>query len=130
MKRRLLVAKALVHSPQMIILDEPTAGVDVDLRIQLWDYVRDLNGKGATILLTTHYLEEAEQLCDEIAIINHGEVIANDSTKNLLSTMGRKDIRFTFDKKLTSIPKDLTKYETEIANDGYSLKTKSTSISF
>ena len=78
MKRRLLVAKAMVHSPPILVLDEPTAGVDVELRRQLWDYVRGLHSRGVTIVLTTHYLEEAEQLCDRIAIINHGKVIANE----------------------------------------------------
>ena len=73
MKRRLLVAKAMVHSPPILVLDEPTAGVDVELRRQLWDYVRKLNAQGVTIVLTTHYLEEAEELCDRIAIINHGK---------------------------------------------------------
>jgi ABC-2 type transport system ATP-binding protein len=72
MKRRLLVAKAMVHSPPILVLDEPTAGVDIELRQQLWDYVRGLNRQGVTVVLTTHYLEEAEQLCDRIAIIHHG----------------------------------------------------------
>ena len=82
MKRRLLVAKAMVHSPPILVLDEPTAGVDVELRQQLWDYVRALNAQGVTIVLTTHYLEEAEQLCDRIAIINHGRLIANEPTRD------------------------------------------------
>ena len=81
MKRRLLVAKAMVHSPPILVLDEPTAGVDVELRQQLWDYVRSLHAQGVTIVLTTHYLEEAEQLCDRIAIINHGRLIANEPTR-------------------------------------------------
>ena len=80
MKRRLLVAKAMVHSPPILVLDEPTAGVDVELRQQLWAYVRELNEQGVTIVLTTHYLEEAEELCDRIAIINHGTLIANKPT--------------------------------------------------
>ena len=82
MKRRLLVAKAMVHSPPILVLDEPTAGVDVELRQQLWTFVRDLNAQGVTIVLTTHYLEEAEQLCDRIAIINHGHLIANEPTRD------------------------------------------------
>src|SRR6188508_29661 len=77
MKRRLLVAKAMVHSPPILVLDEPTAGVDIELRQQLWDYVKRLNREGVTVVLTTHYLEEAEQLCDRIAIINHGRLITN-----------------------------------------------------
>ncbi len=76
MRRRLMVAKAMVHNPPVLVLDEPTAGVDVELRQQLWGYVRELNRSGVTVLLTTHYLEEAEELCDRIAIINHGKVIA------------------------------------------------------
>lgn len=92
MRRRLLVAKALVHSPEILVLDEPTAGVDVELRNQLWDYVKKLNRAGTTILLTTHYLEEAEELCDEIAVINHGQVIANDSKENLMKILSSKEL--------------------------------------
>ncbi len=92
MRRRLLVAKALVHSPEILVLDEPTAGVDVEMRNQLWDYVRMLNQKGITILLTTHYLQEAEELCDEIAVINHGQVIANDSKQNLMKLLSNKEL--------------------------------------
>lgn len=92
MRRRLLVAKALVHSPEILVLDEPTAGVDVELRNQLWNYVKNLNQMGTTILLTTHYLEEAEELCDEIAIINHGSVIANDKKSNLMKLMNEKEL--------------------------------------
>src|SRR6185295_16453357 len=84
MKRRLLVAKAMVHSPPILVLDEPTAGVDIELRQQLWAYVRTLNRDGVTIVLTTHYLEEAEELCDRIAIINHGRLIANEPTRTLV----------------------------------------------
>ncbi|MBU1837246.1 MAG: ABC transporter ATP-binding protein, partial [Alphaproteobacteria bacterium] len=82
MRRRLLLGKALVHSPQILVLDEPTAGVDIELRNMLWQNVRQLNDEGMTIILTTHYLEEAEQMCDEIAIINHGEMIVRDTTAN------------------------------------------------
>jgi ABC-2 type transport system ATP-binding protein len=85
MKRRLLVAKAMVHSPPILVLDEPTAGVDIELRRQLWAYVRQLNAQGVTVVLTTHYLEEAEELCDRIAIINHGKVIANEPTRTLVA---------------------------------------------
>lgn len=90
MRRRLLLGKALVHSPQILVLDEPTAGVDIELRNMLWQNVRKLNDQGMTIILTTHYLEEAEEMCDQIAIIDHGTVIANDSTTNLLSRLDRK----------------------------------------
>ncbi|MEM6627494.1 MAG: ABC transporter ATP-binding protein, partial [Pseudomonadota bacterium] len=92
MKRRLMVAKAMVHAPPILILDEPTAGVDVELRRQLWDYVKDLHARGATIVLTTHYLEEAQELCDKIAIINHGEVIACEPTPQLLSRLDYKTL--------------------------------------
>lgn len=92
MRRRLLVAKALVHNPEVLVLDEPTAGVDVELRNQLWEYVKNLNKSGTTILLTTHYLEEAEELCDEIAIINHGQVIAHDRKENLMQLMNSKEL--------------------------------------
>ena len=95
MRRRLLVAKALVHDPEILILDEPTAGVDVELRNQLWDYVKKLNNEGTTILLTTHYLEEAEKLCNQIAIINKGEVIVNDEKENLMKSLSRKELIIT-----------------------------------
>jgi len=95
MRRRLLLGKALVHSPQILVLDEPTAGVDITLRNQLWENVRRLNEEGMTIILTTHYLEEAEQMCDEIAIINHGELIVRDTTPNLLSKLDSKTLVIT-----------------------------------
>jgi ABC-2 type transport system ATP-binding protein len=95
MRRRLMVAKALVHQPPIIILDEPTAGVDVELRSQLWEYVRELNTKGTTVVLTTHYLEEAEQMCDRIAIINQGDVVACDETHILMRELDQKEIRIT-----------------------------------
>src|SRR6202007_1931545 len=90
MKRRLLVAKAMVHSPPVLVLDEPTAGADVELRQQLWEYVRQLNRQGVTVVLTTHYLEEAEELCDRIAIINHGRLIANETTRTLVGMAQEK----------------------------------------
>jgi ABC-2 type transport system ATP-binding protein len=95
MKRRLLVAKAMVHAPPVLVLDEPTAGVDVDLRRQLWDYVRALHQSGVTVVLTTHYLEEAQALCDTIAIINHGRVIACEPTGNLIGRLDRKTLVVT-----------------------------------
>ena len=104
MKRRLLVAKAMVHSPPILVLDEPTAGVDVELRRQLWDYVRSLNAQGVTVVLTTHYLEEAEQLCDRIAIINHGRVIANEPTRELVAKAQEKSVVVTFDRDLERVP--------------------------
>jgi ABC-2 type transport system ATP-binding protein len=92
MRRRLLVAKALVHNPEILVLDEPTAGVDVELRNQLWSYVQSLNKQGTTVLLTTHYLTEAEQLCNEIAVINKGKVVACDSKQNLLNSLSEKQL--------------------------------------
>ena len=100
MKRRLLVAKAMVHQPPIIILDEPTAGVDVDLRKKLWENVRSLNSKGVTIILTTHYLEEAEKMCDRIGILSHGELVALDTTNNLLNRIQTKIVNFITDKKV------------------------------
>jgi ABC-2 type transport system ATP-binding protein len=104
MKRRLLVAKAMVHSPPILVLDEPTAGVDVELRRQLWDYVRHLHAQGVTIVLTTHYLEEAEELCDRIAIIHHGRVIANEPTRDLVAKAQEKAVVVTFDRDITEVP--------------------------
>jgi len=98
MKRRLLMAKALVHQPPLIFLDEPTAGVDVELRQNLWRNVRLLNDLGVTIILTTHYLEEAEEMCDRIAILNKGNIVALDSTKNLLDRIQTKKVTFKTDK--------------------------------
>ena len=104
MRRRMLVAKALVHSPDVVILDEPTAGVDVELRRQLWAYVRELNGQGVTVVLTTHYLEEAESLCDRIAIINHGEVVAEDDKDTLVHRLDDKTLTVTLTRPLDALP--------------------------
>ena len=104
MKRRLMVAKAMVHSPPVIVLDEPTAGVDIELRRQLWDYVRGLNARGVTVVLTTHYLEEAEELCDRIAIINHGRVVANEPTRALLAMAQEKQVVVTLDRNVATPP--------------------------
>jgi ABC-2 type transport system ATP-binding protein len=106
MKRRLLIAKAMVHSPPVLVLDEPTAGVDVELRRQLWELVGTLNSEGVTVVLTTHYLQEAEELCDRIAIINHGELIANQPTRELVEMAREKIVRITVDKDLTGPPMD------------------------
>ena len=104
MKRRLMVAKAMVHTPPVLVLDEPTAGVDIELRQQLWAYVRELNAAGTTVVLTTHYLEEAEQLCDRIAIINHGRLVANEPTRDLVSRATEKVVAVTVDRDLTAAP--------------------------
>ncbi len=104
MKRRLMVAKAMVHSPPVLVLDEPTAGVDIQLRQQLWDYVRELNAGGVTVVLTTHYLEEAEQLCDRIAIIDHGRVVANEPTRALVGMAQDKAVELTVDRDIVDVP--------------------------
>jgi len=104
MKRRLLVAKAMVHSPPILVLDEPPAGVDIELRRQLWAYVKELNRQGVTVVLTTHYLEEAEELCDRIAIINHGRVVANEPTRTLVAKAQEKAVVVTFDRDLDGVP--------------------------
>ena len=104
MKRRLMVAKAMVHAPPVLVLDEPTAGVDIELRQQLWAYVRRLNAGGVTVVLTTHYLEEAEQLCDRIAIINGGRLIANEPTRELVGRATEKVVAVTVDRDLAAAP--------------------------
>lgn len=104
MKRRLMVAKAMVHSPPVLVLDEPTAGVDIELRQQLWAYVRALNDQGVTVVLTTHYLEEAEQLCDRVAIINHGRLIANEPTQTLIGMAQEKLVEVTVDRDVATPP--------------------------
>ncbi|MCA8868589.1 MAG: ABC transporter ATP-binding protein [Rhodobacteraceae bacterium] len=92
MRRRLLLGKAMVHSPEVLVLDEPTAGVDIELRQMLWAYIRQLNAQGTTIILTTYYLEEAQEMCNEIAIINHGQIVAQDSTRNLVESIDAKTL--------------------------------------
>jgi ABC-2 type transport system ATP-binding protein len=104
MKRRLMVAKALVHNPPILILDEPTAGVDVELRRQLWAYVRRINEEGVTIVLTTHYLEEAQELCDQIAIVNHGQVVACEPTDQLLKRLDTRNVVVTPEETQAAAP--------------------------
>lgn len=110
MRRRLLVGKAMVHRPPVLVLDEPSAGVDVDLRRQLWTHVKRMNEAGTTVLLTTHYLEEAEAMCDEIAIINHGRIIACEPTAEMLSRLDARELRVDLAKPANEIPKSLNKY--------------------
>jgi ABC-2 type transport system ATP-binding protein len=116
MRRRLMVAKAMVHTPPILILDEPTAGVDVELRKQLWENVRALNDAGTTIILTTHYLEEAEELCDRIAIINNGQIVTNQPKDQLLGHIESKDICFQVDRDLASLPGTLKTFNARLTS--------------
>lgn len=118
MRRRLLVAKAMVHNPPVLVLDEPTAGVDIELRQSLWAYVKQLNAEGVTVVLTTHYLEEAQELCDRIAIINRGQLVACDSKQALLGRLDAKALLISVDGGLTVIPESLAMYSPEIRADG------------
>ena len=118
MKRRLLIAKALVHTPPVLILDEPTAGVDIELRRQLWTYVEELHRRGTTIILTTHYLEEAEALCDHIAIMHHGEIVANESKTNLMSRLDKRTLLITPTESLNEIPNTLNELDATLNKDG------------
>ena len=116
MRRRLLVAKALVHSPPVLVLDEPTAGVDVELRQHLWGYIRELNAEGVTIMLTTHYLEEAEELCDRIAIIDRGRLAACDTTPALIARLDRKELAIIVTRDLTAPPEQLGRWPVELVS--------------
>ena len=127
MRRRLLIAKALVHNPDVLILDEPTAGVDVELRKNLWHYIRKLNKDGMTICLTTHYLEEAQELCDYITILNKGKIVKSDTKINLLNLVGKKTVRFILDKDYP-IPNKLEVYEASIKNNILTLSYEKNTI--
>ena len=130
MKRRLMVAKAMVHQPPVLILDEPTAGVDVELRRQLWAYVQELHAEGVTIVLTTHYLEEAQELCDTIAIVNHGQVVACEPTKNLLRRLDTRAVVITPTAPLDHAPV-LAGYDAKLRKDGQlaiTYKTEASSV--
>ena len=120
MRRRLLVAKALVHSPEMLILDEPTAGVDVELRKSLWNYIKEINKLGTTICLTTHYLEEAEELCDQITIINDGKIIIDDTKNNLLKLISNKTVVFQV-QYIKNIPDELNTFKPIIKDQSLSI---------
>jgi ABC-2 type transport system ATP-binding protein len=110
MKRRALIAQALVHKPPVIVLDEPTAGVDVELRKRLWQFIKKLNQKGHTIVLTTHYLEEAETLCSRVAMMDQGKVVALDKTRNLLKRFSAKNLNLRLDLKNKKIPVSVQKF--------------------
>jgi len=116
MKRRLMIARALVHEPKLLILDEPTAGVDIETRRGMWDFIREINEKGTTIILTTHYLEEAENLCRNIAIIDHGKIIENTSMKNFLSKMDKETFIFDVNKCIKKVP-NLKNYKIKIIDE-------------
>ena len=118
MRRRLLVAKAMVHNPPVLVLDEPTAGVDIELRRQLWDYVQELHARGTTIVLTTHYLEEAQALCDRIAIINHGDVVACEPTPDLLARISEKRLVIRPATPLSAMPAALADLKADIDREG------------
>ena len=121
MKRRVLIAKALSHEPKILFLDEPTAGVDVELRRDMWMVVDDLRKTGVTIILTTHYIEEAEAIADRVAVINQGEIIVVEDKKELIKKMGHKKLNIELQKKVTEIPKELIKYNLEIDEEHMSL---------
>ncbi|PLY04712.1 MAG: ABC transporter ATP-binding protein [Desulfuromonas sp.] len=118
LKRRFMIAKALIHRPKLLILDEPTAGVDVELRHGLWDFVREINRQGTTILLTTHYLEEAEQMCDRIAIMNHGELIALEETQELVRRLSSRQLRLWLEQPLAELPAGLDFYAPKLEEEG------------
>ncbi len=121
MKRRVLIAKALSHEPKILFLDEPTAGVDVELRRDMWMVVEELRKTGVTIILTTHYIEEAEAIADRVAVINQGEIIIVEDKKELIKKMGHKKLTIELQKKIKEIPKDLLKYSLEIGDEHMSL---------
>ena len=121
MKRRVLIAKALSHEPRVLFLDEPTAGVDVDLRRDMWRLVQGLRESGVTIILTTHYIEEAEELADRIGVINHGELIVVDDKAALMRRLGKRQLTLQMRAPLASLPSDLTALDLELSTDGGSL---------
>ena len=134
MKRRVLIAKALSHEPSILFLDEPTAGVDVELRKEMWKVVENLRKTGVTIILTTHYIEEAEAIADRVGVINQGEIIVVDDTKELLKKMGHKKLTIDLQDKITEIPVSLQKYDLSIGsnlmslNYTYNVQAKQTGI--
>ena len=121
MKRRVLIAKALSHEPSVLFLDEPTAGVDVELRKDMWEVIKNLRNKGVTIILTTHYIEEAEAIADRVAVINKGEMIVVDETSNLIKSLGQKTLTIDLHETVETLPESLKNYKLTIVNDGLSI---------
>ncbi len=121
MKRRVMIAKALAHEPELLFLDEPTAGVDVELRRNMWDQIRDLRALGVTIVLTTHYIEEAEQMADRVGVINRGDLILVDDTDALMARLGKKQLTLTLAQPLAAIPESLQGWDLALADDGSSI---------
>jgi ABC-2 type transport system ATP-binding protein len=121
MKRRVMIAKALAHEPDILFLDEPTAGVDVELRRDMWDIVRKLRADGTTVILTTHYIEEAEEMADRVGVISKGELIAVDDKKALIARMGRKTLTITLSDPLAAIPPELGEWDLRLEDDGHQL---------
>ena len=121
MKRRALIAKALSHEPQILFLDEPTAGVDISLRRDMWRVVKNLQASGVTIILTTHYIEEAEAIADRVSVINHGEIVITENKQNLMQKMGQKLLTIELQDKISVIPESLKNYNLTITENGQSL---------
>ena len=121
MKRRVLIAKALSHEPSVLFLDEPTAGVDVELRKDMWEVIKNLRNKGVTIILTTHYIEEAEAIADRVAVINKGEMIIVDETSNLIKSLGQKTLTIDLHETVKTLPESLKNYNLTVVNDGLSI---------
>ncbi len=121
MKRRVLIAKALSHEPSVLFLDEPTAGVDVELRKDMWEVIKNLRNKGVTIILTTHYIEEAEAIADRVAVINKGEMIIVDETSNLIKSLGQKTLTIDLHETVKTLPESLKNYKLTIVNEGLSI---------
>ena len=122
MKRRVLIAKALSHEPSVLFLDEPTAGVDVELRKDMWEVIKNLRNKGVTIILTTHYIEEAEAIADRVAVINKGEMIVVDETSNLIKSLGQKTVSIDLHETIKTLPETLKNYKLTIVNEGLSIE--------
>jgi ABC-2 type transport system ATP-binding protein len=121
MKRRVLIGKALAHEPTVLFLDEPTAGVDVELRKDMWALVRKLRESGVTIILTTHYIEEAEEIADRVGVINHGELLLVDDKKNIMHTLGKKQMSIELERSIATIPETLSEWALELSTDGRQL---------